>query len=131
METTNLHDKLNRQDRLNDDWIHLFPLKSMVNELRAEEEYATNGHTGLTLLKTPTLRVVLGVAKAGSKIGEHTIHGPTVIHVMEGSLRLKSEDETRNAHSGEMIVVPNDRPRSLEAEEPSSFLWILAVSDEP
>ncbi len=130
MEIEDLHDTTHRQDRLDENWFHLFALDSMINTLKSEEEYAINGHTGLTLLKDRTLRVVLGVAKEGSQIAEHTVHGPTVIHVLDGSILMKSADEIRVAHSGEMIVVPNDRPRSLEAEKASAFLLILSLDKE-
>jgi quercetin dioxygenase-like cupin family protein len=130
MDTQNLREKLNRDERLDEDWLHLFSLDSMIVGLRSEDEYSTTGHTGLTLLKTSTLRIVLEVAKEGSRIAEHSVHGPTVIHVLEGSIRIQALDETRVAHHGEMVVVPNDLPREIEAEKESAFLWILALDGD-
>lgn len=127
MEEDRLREPSRRHERLDEDWLHLFALDSMVSVLRTEGAYQVNGHTGVTLLKTDHLRVVLEAARAGIWIGEHTVEGPTFVHVLEGSLRVLSGDETRIAHAREMVVIPHDRPRDLCADEDSAFLWVLSL----
>jgi len=127
MDIAHLRDRLRRQERLDEEGFHLFALNEMVRVLRTEDAYESNGQTGLILLKTDHLRIVLEVVQAGTKIGLHTVRGPTVIQVLEGSLCLKSMDETRNAHAGEMVVIPHDRPRDLKAEEDTAFVWALSI----
>ncbi len=119
-----------RRERLDEELFHLFALQAMVEQLRSEAAYQSNGHTGLTLLKNEHLRVVLEAARKGSNIGEHVVEGASFVYVLEGSLRLECGDETRVAHSGEMVVVPPDRVRDVWAEEDASFLLVLSY-DRP
>lgn len=115
-----------RRERLDEEWVHLFALQAMAEQLHSEAAYQNNGHTGLTLLKNEHLRVVLEAARKGSNIGEHVIDGASFVYVVEGSLRLECGDEIRVAQAGEMVVVPPDRSRDVWAEEDASFLLVLA-----
>jgi quercetin dioxygenase-like cupin family protein len=127
MDPKHLRDQSQRQDRLDEDWLHLFALEEMAELLRTEAAYPVNGHTGITLHKTAHLRILLEVAKEGSRIGEHSVHGPTFIQVLSGALRLTSGDETRIVRAGELVVIPHDRARNMFAEEESSFLLGLSL----
>lgn len=128
MSSNTLRGQSRRHERLDEEWFHLFALDSMVELLRTEAAYETNGHSGVTLLKTDHLRVVLEAARAGSRIGEHTLEGPAFVHVLEGSLEVLSGDEKRIAHAGEMAVIPHDRPREVHAQqEDAAFLWVLSL----
>jgi quercetin dioxygenase-like cupin family protein len=127
MESTGLRDRSHRHERLDEDWLHLFALDEMAEVLRAEPAYPVNGHTGITLHKTTHLRILLEVAKEGAEIGEHSVHGPTFIHVLSGSLRLTSGGETRLAQAGELVVIPQVRVWTMIADEDSSFLLGLSL----
>jgi quercetin dioxygenase-like cupin family protein len=129
METTPavLRDRAERRHRLDEEWLHLFSLQKFAAALRQEPDYERNGHNGLILMKTEHMRVVLEVARAGSGIGEHTIHGPALVQVIEGSLVFQAGDERRDAHAGEMVVIPHERPRTIRASEDAAFLWALAL----
>jgi len=127
MDAKHFRDQSGRQARLDEEWLHLFALDEMVELLRTEAAYPVNGHTGITLHKTAHLRILLEAAKQGARIGEHNVHGPTFVHVLSGSLRLTSGDETRIAHAGELVVIPHDRARRMVAEEDSAFLLGLSL----
>lgn len=128
MDVAGLRDRTRREVRLDEDWFHLFALADMIRTLRAESAYASSGHSGLLLLKNEHLRVVLEIARKGVAIGEHTVRGPTVVQVLDGSLELRSDGETRIAHAGEMAVVPDARPRTLTAKEDCAFLRVLSLA---
>ena len=81
-------------------------------------------------MKTEHMRVVFAVARAGSGIGEHSIHGPALVQVIEGSLTFQAGDERRDAHAGEMVVIPHERPRTILASEDAAFLWALALDSD-
>ncbi len=125
-----MHTRDEREARLDPEWLHLFPLASMAASLREEPEYRENGQSGILLMKTEHLRVVLEVASEGAEIGEHTVAGPAVVYVLEGTLELTCVDQMRVAKAGEMIVVPHDRPRSIVAESDVAFLLAISI-DEP
>jgi quercetin dioxygenase-like cupin family protein len=129
METTltSLRNRDERRHRLDEEWLHLFSLGKFVAALREEPEYERNGHNGLILVKTEHMRVVLEVARSGHGIGQHTIHGPALVQVIEGSLSFHAGDERRDAHAGELVVIPHERPRTIQAKEDAAFLWALAL----
>lgn len=126
MDAVSLRDRFRREERLDEEAFHLFALDEMIGALRAEREYTENGHTGVTLLKSAHLSIVLEVVSSGSRIGEHVVPGPTLLQVLEGSVHAASGDETRVAHAGDLIVVPHDRRRELRAEGRTAFLWALS-----
>lgn len=131
MDITHLRDRFRRGERLDEEIFHLFPLEEMVDALRNEREYEANGHTGVILFKTDRLRLVLEAARDGASIGQHVVAGPTVVQVLQGSLHVTSEEKTRIAHRNEMIVIPHDRPRRLQAEGQAAFLWAISLDDRP
>jgi quercetin dioxygenase-like cupin family protein len=126
-----LRDRIERASRLDEEWLHLFSLAHFARALRADREYREQGRNAITLLKTDTLRVVLEVASAGTKIAEHVVPGPAIVQVLDGELDLVCLDETRVAHRGEMVVIPHDRPRSMTAKSDAAFLWTLAIETAP
>ena len=127
MTIENLRDRSARENRLDPEWFHLFSLEELAQSLRSERGYREQGRNGIALHKTDRLRVVLEVAAEGAEVGEHTVPGPAVVHVLEGELELVCLDETRVARAGEIVSIPHDRPRTITAKVDSSFLWTLAM----
>jgi quercetin dioxygenase-like cupin family protein len=122
-----LRDRIERRNRLDEEWLHLFSLAHFARALRSDREYIEHGRNAITLLKSDGLRVVLEVAAAGTKIAEHVVPGPAIVQVLEGKLDLVCLDEARVAERGEMVVIPHDRPRSMTAKSDAAFLWTLAI----
>ena len=122
-----LRDHPGRHSRLDPEWLHLFSLQQLAHKLRAEPEYAENGRNGLVLIKTAQLRVVLEVAAEGTRFAEHTVLGSATVVVLDGSLEIVCDDETRTARQGEMVVIPHDRPRAMSATGDVCFLWTLSL----
>ena len=114
-------------DPLDPEWFHLFSLARLTQTLRARREYIEQGRTAAILVKTDHLRVVLEVASEGTEVAEHSVAGASVVHVLEGELAVQCLDATRIAHSGELVAIPHDRPRSIAVRADSCFLWTIAV----
>ena len=127
MNTSQLRNREQRENRIDAAQFHQFDLQSLCAALRTDDSYRTNGHTGLLLLKTKAMRVVLEVVRPGGEIGLHSVRGPTVLHVIEGSLRAHAQGEVHTLRPGELLVLPGDRPRELHAEEDSAFLWSISL----
>ena len=126
-----LRERQQREARLDEERPHHFALEDMVGELRDDPSYETNGHTGLLLMKTDHLRVLLEVARAGEEISQHSVHGPTVLHVLAGVLHVEDAGPPYVAGPGEMIVVPRDQLRTLRAgHEDAAFLWVLSLETD-
>jgi quercetin dioxygenase-like cupin family protein len=122
-----LHDRADRESRLDPEWFHLFSLTQLAGKLREEPEYLANGRNGLVLLRSESLRALLEVAAEGTRFAEHTVLGAAIVVVIEGALEIVCDDEKRVARAGEMAVIPHDRPRMMCALERVTFVWALPL----
>ena len=115
-----------RQERLDEQHLHVFSLRAYGAGLRRQPEYEKDGHTGMILMKTPELRVVLEAARAGTRLAEHIIHGPTTLHVLSGALDVQGREGTFRIGENEMAALPRDEAREIVASAESLFLLSLA-----
>jgi len=116
------------QQRLDEAKVHLFSADGFISALRSESEYLKNHHTGITLMKTNELRVLLVAAEAGATLESHVVRGPATMFVIEGMLEIETQERVYRAGRGDLIVLPRDEPRRIACSEHSSFLLALAPS---
>jgi quercetin dioxygenase-like cupin family protein len=122
-----LRDRGARERRLDPSRVHVFPLRAYAAEMRDEPEYRENGHTGVLLMRTDSLRMLLEVAGEGAHIDAHVIHGPATLQVLEGALDVEVDGQVLSASEGEIVVLPHDETRTLTARRQSAFLLSLAL----
>lgn len=115
-----------RQRRLDQELPHVFSLRSYGAGLRAQPEYEKDGHTGMILMKTPELRVVLEAASRETTLATHVVHGPVTLLVLEGALDIETEHGTFRVGEAEMASLPRDEKRAIRAATESLFLLALA-----
>lgn len=115
-----------REGRLEDDALQVFAPMEYARVLRAEKEYAASGRNGVTLMKTPELRVRLEVLRAGEELPRHPAPGPLSIQLLEGALRFHAGEETFRVREGELLVLPAERSYLVEAVRDSAFLIDIA-----
>ena len=115
-----------REERLDTGALHVFALGEYARMLREEPEYLANGRDGITLVKSPELRVVLEVLKRGSELAEHRAPGPITVQVLEGAIRFHTGEDTFRIRQGEVLALPAGRPHSVEAVQDSAFLITIA-----
>ena len=108
-----------------DDLAHVFSLAAFGAGLRSQTEYDRNGHTGMLLLKSPELRVVLEAMRAGTALGTHVVHGPATLLVLEGALDVETERGTFRVGEAEMATLPREERREIRAPIESLFLLAL------
>lgn len=104
----------------------LFELATTARELRADDAYQRDGHTARTLVREPTMRVVLVVMKASARIAEHRAQEITTVHALTGSLRLTMPDRTIELTPGRLLVIPPDLRHDVAALTDSALLLTLA-----
>jgi len=111
-------------DHLRDPVGH-FDLARVEEELRGEAALATEGHSGVTLVKYPDLRVVLISLRAGARLGEthaearlsvQTLHGHATLHLPEGPIELPA---------GHLATLERGMIHDVEAREDCSVLLTL------
>lgn len=101
-----------------------------ADELRKTEAFRSNGHSAKTLVKYPSLRVVLIALRAGARMGEHRAPGQILLQTLSGSVRLKLGEETIEAGMGSVIALGETWPHDLEAREDSLVLLTLAWRED-
>lgn len=114
--------------RLDEDTVHVFSADELSATLRGEPEYRCNRHTGITLMKTDELRVVLAAADAGATLESHVVRGPATIFVLEGRLEIEMQERTHGASRGDLVVLPRGETRRIVCSEESTFLLALSPS---
>lgn len=122
------------QQRLAEGLVHVFSAEEIAASLRDEPEYRKTRHTGITLMKTSELRVVLEVAEPGAALDSHVVNGPATIFVIEGALEIETQEAEHRAGQGDMVVLPRNETRRIACSERSAFLLALSpapISGEP
>jgi quercetin dioxygenase-like cupin family protein len=119
-----------RKERLDASALHVLGLDEYVRELREEPEYAANGRNGITLVKTPGLRLVLEVLRRGAELAEHRARGPITVHVLAGEIRFHAGEDTFRIREHEVLALPPARPHAVEAVRDSTLLITIAAGGE-
>ncbi len=115
-----------RVSRLDEEQLHVFSLRAYGAGLRRQPEYEKDGHTGMILIKTRELRVVLEATQAGTRLAAHVIHGPATLYVLSGALDVTTRQGTFRVGEAEMAVLPRDEEREIFSPAESLFLIALA-----
>lgn len=115
-----------RQERLDAGLLHVLALAEYARALREEPVYTRNGRNGVTLVKSPALRVVLEVLRSGAELSEHRAPGPITVQVLEGEIRFHTGEDTFRVREGEVLALPAGRPHAVEAMQDTAFLITIA-----
>jgi quercetin dioxygenase-like cupin family protein len=101
-------------------------LAEQLARLKQESTWRTSGRNAITLTKEPTLRVVLLLLGKGTKMPEHQAAGPLTLHVLSGSVALRTGVSTVEIGAGELIALESATEHELEALDESACLLTLA-----
>jgi quercetin dioxygenase-like cupin family protein len=100
-------------------------LAEQLARLKQESTWRTSGRNAITLTKEPTLRVVLLLLGKGTKMPEHQAAGPLTLHLLSGSVALRTGGSTVEIGAGELIALESAIEHELEALEESACLLTL------
>lgn len=101
-------------------------LGEQLERLRREPTWHASGRNAITLVKEPTLRVVLMLLGRGTRISEHQAAGPLTFHVLSGSVTFRAGARAEGLGPGEVIVLESAVAHEVEALEESACLLTLA-----
>lgn len=90
-----------------------------------------SGRRSETLLKTPTLRVVLVTMRGGTELHEHTAPGVITIQALQGRFAVTVEGEEREMATGAFIALDADVRHAVRAIEDGAFLLTIAWTADP
>ena len=123
------HSRQEREERFAPGGIHVLELEAVARELRQEPEYQKNGRNGTTLVKTPRLRQVLEVLRAGARLEEHTAPGPITLQLLHGELRFEAGAEAVPLRAGRLLALAAESPHLVEALQDSTFLLTIEMEE--
>ncbi|MCC7105680.1 MAG: hypothetical protein IT307_11090 [Chloroflexi bacterium] len=103
-----------------------FDLAREIASLKEEASWQRGDRNACTLLEEAGLRILLTVARAGTRIREHRANGWVSIQTLEGSLRIATAGDTSNVPSGCLLTLEPEVRHDVEAIEESAFLVTIA-----
>ncbi len=103
-----------------------FDLEADLARLRGEDAYRRNGHNARTLAKYPDVRIVLGCARAGTRISIREPNERLTIQCLSGLVRVDAGGKAVDLAAGHLAVADKAMAHDIEAVTDSAFL--LSVS---
>ncbi|AHM62699.1 hypothetical protein D770_22260 [Flammeovirgaceae bacterium 311] len=103
-----------------------YQLIKLTEQMKQEESWEKTGRSAKTLSKTNQMRLVLNCMKAGTEIKPHQANGPISVHVLEGQIIFRTEDQVVRLEKSEMLTLQEHIRHSVEAIEETSFLLTIA-----
>ena len=106
----------------------LLDIPATLAALRAEGTPGAQGHRQIALLHQPSLRLVLFAFEAGGRIKEHSAAGWVTIHVLRGTLLVRTATTRHTLRIGMLLSLAPGVKHDVEASEQSDML--LGISPE-
>ena len=93
--------------------------------LAQETQFAPNGIVSRTLLRTPTLRVVLFGFSEGQELTEHTSTQHALVEILSGECEFSLAGKPHNLKAGDFLNMPPNLPHAAKATKQFSMLLTL------
>jgi quercetin dioxygenase-like cupin family protein len=106
-------------------------MPGVLGRFDVEEEIARfppdgpSGRRAETLLKTPSLRVVLITMRAGTELHEHTAPGPITVQPLQGRFALVVDGEALEIAPGAVVALAERTRHAVRAIEDGAFLLTI------
>lgn len=104
---------------------------SLDSEIARLTPDVPSGRRSETLLKTPTLRVVLVTMRAGTELHEHTAPGVITIQALTGRFAVTVDGRVHELATGELLALETDVRHAVRAVEDGAFLLTIAWAADP
>lgn len=91
-------------------------------QVKEEEAWEKGDRNGITIFKTDNLTTVLTCLHKDASIKENTVNGLFQVQVLDGKIRISTEDGDSEMKEGEMIVFHPNVRHSIEALKKSTLL---------
>jgi len=108
---------------------HVFRLNDLVAAERETPSYSSAGRTGVTLVRTDGLTLLLVVIQQGVEIHDHKVRGAASITLHEGCVKFfmpETKEPAVLATGDSLILAPGVRHRVFAAED-SAFLIAIGA----
>jgi quercetin dioxygenase-like cupin family protein len=106
-------------------------LAAELAALHREPGWTSNGHNAKTLVKYPSLRVVLITLRERGRIPGHETDGRITIQTVSGHLRVHAAERVFDLPTGRLLALDRTVRHELEALADSAFVLTIAWPDAP
>ena len=96
--------------------------------LRSESHDGKDGHRQITIFRKGSLRLVLFAFEAGGRLAAHRAPGFVVIHVLRGTVRVRTASEAHQLTASRMLVLDPDVLHDVEAVEEADVLLTVSMA---
>ncbi|MCC6849273.1 MAG: cupin domain-containing protein [Deltaproteobacteria bacterium] len=100
-------------------------LREECAQLKSEPTWQTAHRNGVTLFKTPGLRVVLVAMHAGTEIPAHRAEGAIAVQVVEGRVLFTVGADEIPLEPGRLVTLQAGVAHALTAATESAFLLTI------
>ena len=97
----------------------------IVNDL---VNYQGESIVSRTLIKKETGTITLFAFSKGQALSEHTVPFDAMVYILDGKAGITISGNPNTLESGQMIVMPANKPHSLKATENFKMLLIMIRS---
>ena len=101
-------------------------LAAELATLQREPAWAAQGHTAKTLIKYPSLRVVLIALREGARIPDHETEGRVAIHIASGHVRVHAAGRLFDLPAGRLLALDRSVRHDVEALADSAVVLTIA-----
>ena len=102
--------------------LHVFSLSAALEQLRAEDHPARDGHRQVTIFSRAPVTQVLFSFEPEGRLVEHSAPGLVTIHALEGRLLVSARGEESELGPGSVLILDPDVPHDVRAVELSAML---------
>ena len=103
-----------------------FDLPAMERELRGDVALASEGHSAMTLVKYPDLRVVLIFFRSGGSLAESSTDARISLQTLRGHLELRLPDGPIDIPAGHLVTLEGGTGFGVRAPTESALLLTLS-----
>ena len=96
-------------------------LKNLVN-------YQDGSVVSKTLIKKETGTITLFAFSKGQGLSEHTAPFDAMVYILDGKAEITISGKLQTVTSGQMIILPADKPHALKAIENFKMLLVMIRS---
>jgi len=124
MEIKRNESTLNRPegDRVLDAPYVFMDINDFIKQLKDEEAWEKNDRNGITIFKTDNLTTVLTCLHKDASIKDNTVDGLFQVQILDGKVRITTDDGDTEMKEGEMITFHPNVRHSIEALKKSTLL---------
>ncbi len=115
-------------ERIIDAALVTIDLRNFTKQIREEKAWKESDRNAITVFKTDGMRIVLLALHKDAEMIKHTADGIISIQVMEGKILFKTEEQSVELGSGQMLALHENIPHSVVAMEETIFLLTLTTT---